>query len=323
MIRRRLVLAVMAGMVAAPATAQRSTAVPRIGFLTGEPAALGLDPFKEGLRRLGYVEGRNISLEVRLLSGNPDPERFAKLAGDLVRLNVDVIVAGGSDSIRAAQHATKTIPIIMAQTSDAVGAGFVSSLARPGGNITGVSSLAGEIVAKRLQLAKQIVSGARRVAVLSNPANPSHAPGIQVLQRAAAPLALELHVVEARGPADLQRAFSAMTALRADALLVLPDTAFNPHTQTLQLAAQAKLPAIWWRREFVETGGLVSYGSDNPAMYRQAAEYVERILKGAKPAELPVEQPSKFEIYVNLRTAAALGLQIPPSLLVLADKVIQ
>lgn len=323
MIRRQFLFGLAAGIVAAPAAvAQQPAKIPRIGFLTVAEPALSLDPFRVGLRRHGYVEDRNIALEVRSAMGRP--EQLDELASDLVRRNVDIIVAGGSDSIRAAQRATKTIPIVMTQTSDAIGSGFVSSLARPGGNITGLSSLTGEIGAKRLQLVKDVVPGARRVAILSNPANPSHAPGIQVLEHAARSLALELHLVVARVPQDLRGAFSAMAKAHAHALVVLPDNMlFNQRTEILQHAARAKLPAIWWRREFVEAGGLISYGTDNPAMYRQAAAYVDRILKGAKPADLPVEQPSKFEVFVNLRTARVLGLQIPQSLLVLADKVIQ
>lgn len=318
---RRKFLYGFAGLVVAPCAAQTGARIPRVGFLTGEPAQLGLEPFKEGLRARGYEEGRNVVLEVRLATAGP--AQLPKLAEELVRSKVDVIVVGGSDSIRAAQRATTTIPIVMAQTSDAVGSGFVSSLARPGGNITGISGLSAELAAKRLQLVKQVVPGARRVALLSNPGNPSHTPQVRLLEQAAPSLGLEVRVFQARKAEDFRSAFAAMAKASADALLVLPDTLVNPQTEVLALATAAKLPVIWWRREFVEAGGLLSYGQDNPAMYRQAADYVDRILKGARPADLAVEQPSKVEVFVNLRSARALGLQIPQSILLLADKVIQ
>jgi putative tryptophan/tyrosine transport system substrate-binding protein len=322
-IRRRFLVGLAVGIVAVPVCGQPIVKPPRIGFLTGEPPPLGLEPFRDGLRRLGYVEGRDIELVVRSAPENSRPEQFAELARDLVRLKVNIIVAGGSEYIGAAQRATTSIPVVMAQTSDAVGSGFVSSLARPGGNITGMSSLTGELGAKRLQLVSQLVVGALRVAVLSNPDNPSHPPQVRGLERAASSVGLKLHIVEARGSQDIPAAFSAMAAASADALLVLPDNSVKPGTGILEIATRAKLPVIWWRREFVEAGGLISYGVDNPGMYRQSAGYVDRILKGAKPGELPVQQPSKLEIFVNLRTASALGLQIPQAVLVLADKVIQ
>jgi ABC-type uncharacterized transport system substrate-binding protein len=304
------------------ADAQQREKLPKIGFLSASPPKLSLDPFREGMRHHGYVEGQNIILEVRSAASNRG--RLDELVADLVRRNVDIIVAGGSDSIRAAMRATKTIPIVMAQTADAVGSGFAASLARPGGNVTGLSSQAAAIGEKRIQLIKEVVPKATRIAVLINPANPSHSPALTVLDKAARSLGIEIHAVEVREAKDLESAFRAVVKARADAFLLLADSMlFNHREQILKFAFRSRLPSVYWRREFAEAGGLISYGVDNPAMYRRAATYVDKILKGAKPAELPVEQPSELEVLVNLKTARALGIQIPQSLLIRATRVIE
>jgi putative ABC transport system substrate-binding protein len=321
--RRRFLTAVFAlvvsGLASQSALAQK---LARIGFLSVSEPELSLDPFREGLRQHGYVEGRNITIEVHFATRQP--ARLPELAGALAASGVDLIVAGGSDSIRAAQRATKTIPIVMTQTSDAVGSGFVANLARPGGNITGLSSQAVVVGAKRLQLIKELVLRAERIAVLVNPANPSHPPGLKVLSEAAQSLGLQVRSVEIRDAKELDDAFGSIAKLSAEALLLLPDNMlFNQRDRIVRLAARARLPSVHWRKEWVEAGGLISYGQDNPALYRASAAYVHKILKGAKPGDLPVEQPGKFEVFVNLRTAKALGIAIPQSIRLQADKVIE
>ena len=304
------------------AHAQPRDRLARIGFLSVSEPELSLDPFREGLRRHGYIEGRNVALEVHFASR--DPGRLPQLAAALVASGVDVIVAGGSDSIRAAQRATKTIPIVMTQTSDAIGSGFVSNLGRPGGNITGLSSQAVAVGAKRLQMLKELAPQAERIAVLVNPGNPAHAPGIKVLGKAAQSLSMEIRQVEIRDAEQLDEAFAGMKKLGAHAMLILPDNMFfNQRDRVVRLIAQARLPAVHWRKEWIEAGGLVSYGQDNPALYREAAAYVDRILKGANPGELAVEQPGKFEVYINLKAAKALGIAVPQSIRLQADRVIE
>lgn len=302
------------------AVAQVRERVARIGFLTvGEPE-LTLDPFREGLQHHGYVEGRNISIEVRFAARFP--ERLPQHAASLVASKVDIIVAGGSDSIRAAQRATKTIPIVMAQTSDAVSSGFVSNLARPGGNITGISSQAVALSAKRLQLVKELLPSARVIGVLSNPRNPSHAPALKILSLAGGSLELTIRTIEVPYTRDLEVSFSSPPAREIHALLTLPDNEFFNHRERIiRLIAQARLPAVHWRKEWVESGGLASYGLDNPAMFREAAGYVHKILTGAKPGDLAVEQPTKFEFFLNAKAAKALGLSIPQSIRLQADRV--
>ena len=294
----------------------------RIGFLTAGDPEFSLDPFRDGLHQHGYVEGRNIAIEVRFATRNPD--RLPELAAALAASNVDVIVAGGSDSIRAAQRATKTIPIVMAQTSDAVAAGFVANLRRPGGNITGVSSQAVVISAKRLQMVKELVPHAKRVAVNVNPRNPAHSPALKILDQAAASMGLAIRTIELRDAKALEDVFSGVSKLDVQAMLLLPDNViFNQRERIVRLLAQARLPAVHWRREWVEAGGLISYGLDNQALYREAAAYVHKILMGAKPGDLAVEQPNKFELFVNLKAARALGIAIPQSIRLQADKVIE
>jgi putative ABC transport system substrate-binding protein len=268
------------------------------------------------------VEGQNIAIEYRWAEG--EYGRLPTLAPELVRLNVDIIVAAPTVAIQAAQQATGMIPIVMALANDPVGSGFVASLARPGGNVTGLSLFSPELSGKRLELLKETIPKLSRVAVLWNPSNPSVPPLLRETEAAAHALRLRLQLLEVRGPTEIDRAFSAIARDRAGALLVLPDpTAVDQQKRILDLAAKSRLPAMYWSRELVEAGGLMAYGANAPDMFRRAATYVDKILKGAKPADLPVEQPTRFELAINLKTAKALGLTFPPSILVRADQVIQ
>jgi putative ABC transport system substrate-binding protein len=307
------------------AAAQPPAKVARIGILS--PAAAASTPLSEairqGLHELGYVEGQNIVIEYRFAEGRD--ERLADLAAELVRLKVDVIVAGGAAAIRAAQHATRTIPIVMAGTPDPVAQGFVTSLARPGGNTTGLSLLNVDLPGKRLELLKETVPQSARIAVLANPAGAYYKPMMHDLTVAARVLGVQLHVVELRSADQLDTAFAAMTQAGANALIVMADPALMDglRGQVVDLAATSRLPAMYAWKMYVEAGGLMSYGPSLPGIYRYAATYVDKILKGAKPADLPVEQPTKFELVINLKTAQALGVTIPPTLLFLADEVIR
>jgi putative tryptophan/tyrosine transport system substrate-binding protein len=320
-----LILSLLATPLATDA--QQATKVHRIGLLrSGSPTSDKhlLEAFRQGLRELDYVEGQNLVIEDRYAEGRD--ERLPDLATELVRLQVDVIVAGGSNAIRAAQDATRTIPIVMAGTGDPVGQGFIASLAHPGGNITGLSALGAELPGKRLELLKEIAPQSGRVAVLANPASPNHASTMHNLTRAAQVLGLHLHVVELRHADELDSAFAAMTQARADALLVIDDSQLLNRQRArvvANLAAQHRLPAMHGWREYVDAGLLMSYGPSQLDMQRRTAVYVAKILKGAKPADLAVEQPTKFELVINLKTAQALGITIPPALLILADEVIQ
>jgi putative ABC transport system substrate-binding protein len=311
--------------------AQQATKVYRVGRLLGVgsppsgPDSL-FEAFRQGLRERGYIEGQNLILEDRYAEGSQ--ERLRDLAAELVRLPVDVIVAEGAAAVRAAQYATRTIPIVIAATSDPVGEGFVASLARPGGNITGLSFLGAELPGKRLELLKETVPQSMRIAVLANPAFPAHASRLHTLTEAARALGLHLHVVEVRRADEVDTAFAAMARAGADAVLVLEDAVvLNSESErgrvVANLAATHRLPVMYAWREWVVAGCLMSYGPSRPWMYRQAAIYVDKILKGANPAELPVEQATKFELVLNLKTAKALGITMPPSLLLLADEVIQ
>jgi putative ABC transport system substrate-binding protein len=274
------------------------------------------------MRALGYVEGQNLVLEYRGAEGQY--ERFPDLAAELVRLKVDVIVTGSTPGALAAKEATQTIPIVMAAIGDAVGSGLVASLARPGSNITGLSVLDPELVGKQLEFLKEVLPTVSRVAVLWNPAHPAHPLMVRAVDVAAQGLGVQLHLVEARGPDAFDSAFAAMTSAHAGALLVLGDRMFYQHLRRLaELAAMSHLPAISKTREFVEAGGLLCYGASLLDSWRRVATYVDKILKGAKPADLPVEQPMKFELVINLKTAKALGITIPPTLLFQADEVIR
>ena len=267
------------------------------------------------------MEGQNIVLYERWSEGKSD--RLPSLAAEMVRLNLDVIVAASTPAARVAQQATKTIPIVLTLVTDPVGDGFAASLARPSGNVTGLSMMHPELSGKRLALLKDVAPKASRVAVLRSPSTPLYASLLRETEVAARALGVQLQVVEVRGSAEFDEAFATLTRDHADALLWLPDPMFRHHLRRiLDLAAKNRLPALYWSRESVEAGGLMSYGANIPDMYRQAAIFVDKILKGAKPAALPIEQPSKFELAINLKTAKALGLTVPPSLLVQADKVI-
>jgi len=309
------------------AEAQQAAKIARIGYLAINLATAPhmREAFLQGLRDLGYVEGRNVVIEYRDAEGNV--ERLPALAAELVALKVDVIVAGGTPQALAAKQATRTVPIVFAAAGDPVTSGLVTSLARPGGNLTGLSALAPELVGKCLEHLKQAVPGVSRVAVLWQPgAYPERTEkdmlkGADVAARA---LGVRLQFVEARGPDDFDRAFSDMTRARAGALTVLPSTMFIIERRRLvDLAAKNRLPAVYAYRELVDAGGLMAYGADLADMFRRAATYVDKILKGAKPGDLPVEQPTKFELVINLKTAKVLGLTIPPSVLGRADHVVE
>ena len=323
----RLMLTLALTIFAAPLTnAQQVTKVCRIGFLhpgSALPEPASLETLRQGMRELGYVEGQNLVMEYRYAEGRE--ERLPDLAAELVRLNVEVIVAGGTSATRAAQHATRTIPIVMTGTNDPVGAGFVASLARPEGNITGLSFLGAELPGKRLELLKEAVPQSTRVAVLANPASPTYDPVMHNLTGAARALGLSLHLVEVRRAEELESAFAAMTHAGADALIVLSDPALMDTLlgRVAALAAAHRLPAMYNWKMYVEVGGLMSYGPSLSDSHRHAATYVDKILKGAKPADLPVEQPTQYELVINLKTAQALGLTMPPSILLQANEVIR
>jgi putative ABC transport system substrate-binding protein len=304
-------------------TAQPPGKVYRIGFLsTNPPPARAWDALLEGLREREYIEGRNLVFERRFSDGNA--ERFPELAAELVGLRVDLIIVMTTPAALAAKHATQTIPIVIPTAIDPVGAGLVASLAWPGGNLTGLSTLSPELSGKRLELLKEVVPGLTRVAVLWNAANPANASAWQETQTAARALGLLLHSQDVRGPQDLEGAFALTAKARPDALLVLGDSLINMHEQHIaEFATQNHLPSMFTRRESVMVGGLMFYGSSLPDRLRRAAYYVDRILKGAKPADLPVEQPTKFELVINLKIAKTLGLTIPPPVLFQADEVIK
>jgi len=324
------IVTLILSLLVAPLAAeeQQPGKVYRIGILGNAPPTIPAGArlyaaFAEGLREGGYIEGENLVIERRFAEGHF--ERFPSLAAELVSLRVDLILASSTLGALAAKQATRLIPIVMVYVLSPVESGLVSSLARPGGNVTGVAFGAGlEIVGKHLELLKEAVPQVSRVAVLSYPAYPLDAGFRRETQAAAVLLGLTLQVYEVRDPNELESAFAAMTKARAGGLLVLP----NPFTfiharRTADLAAKSRLPAVYPFRESVEAGGLMAYAANSPDMYRRAATYVDKILKGAKPADLPVEQPTKFELVINLKTAKALGLTIPQSLLIRADEVIQ
>ena len=325
---RRKFLAATAALLGAPlaANSQPRGKVYRIGYIqTAAPNEMGgLDKaLDEGLRELGYVEGRNIVFERRYAGGKQ--ERLPDLATELVRLNVDVIVTGGNPVIAAVKQATATIPVVMSTSRDPVGSGFIASLARPGGNITGLSSApTPEIEGKRLELLKEAFPRASRVALLWNPLPPGSETYRQVVESAARKLGVRLQAVEVRGRDEFEGAFVAMTRERADAVVVLGDPIFfTARIQVVALATKHRLPAMFHAREFVDLGGLMSYGSDLTYQFRRAAAYVDNILKGAKPGDLPVEQAAKFELVINLKTAKSLRISIPQSLRLRADQVIE
>ncbi len=318
-------------LILAPlAAAQQAAKIARIGFLAtgslGSPETQAtFDAFRQGLRERGYVEGQNILIEYRAADGKI--ERFPGLATELARLKVDVILAANTPAARAVQQATTTIPIVVPVIGDPVGDGLVASLARPGGNITGLTFLGPELVPKRLELLKQALPKVSRVAALWHRdafSERTTRDMLKATEAAARTLGVQLQLVEVRGPNEFDRAFSTMISERADALIVFPSTMlFNERKRIVDLAAKHRLPSMSQAREFVELGGLIAYGASITDLFRRAATYVDKILKGAKPADLPVEQPTKFELVINLKTAKALSLTIPQSVLGRADQVIE
>jgi len=319
------IVTLLVNLLAVPlaAAAQPPGKVYRIGYLSTNPPPAHLwETLLDGLRERGYSEGRNLVFERRFSEGNA--ERFPEFAAEMVRLRVDCIIVSTTPAAIAAKNATQTIPIVIPTAIDPVGAGLVASLARPGGNLTGLSVLAPELSGKRLELLQEVVPGMTRVAILWNAANPANAPVWQETQAAARALGLLLHSQEVRGPQDFEGALARTAQVRPDALLVLVDSLISMHHQHIaEFATQQHLPSVFDIREPVVAGGLMSYGPSIPDLYRRAATYVDKILKGTKPADLPVEQPRKFELVLNLKTAKALGLTIPPLVLFRADEVIQ
>ena len=317
------IVALVFAFFAAPfaADAQQPPKVPRVGYLGGSPSSPLLEPFRQGLRDLGWVEGQNITIEYRWTEGRA--ERLSELAAELIRLKVDVIYAQGSNAAaRAAKEATATIPIVFTTPADPLVVGLVSSLARPGGNVTGLGG--GTDTPKRLDLLKEAVPKIARLAVLWNPANPSNQALLEEVGEAAKTWGLQLQLIPVRTPSDLDGAFSAMTRERADGLLVFGDALFFvQRARLVELAAKHRLPAMYNRVEYVRAGGLLAYAANDIEQERRAAVYIDKILRGAKPGELPVEQPTKFDLLINLKTAKVLGLTIPPSMLMRADQVIE
>ena len=318
-------LCVMLIALSFPAAAQQPTKVPRIGWLAARSPSDQLtrtDAFRQGLRELGYVEGKSIVIEWRYAEGKPD--RLPALASELVRLKVDIIVSGGAVPTRSAKEATVTIPIVMTQDPDPVGSGFVASLARPGGNITGLSTLSPEISGKRLELLKEIVPKLSRVAVLGTSTRPGTAQELKEVEFAAGALKVNLQYLDVLDRKDIETAFRAASKGRAEAVLVLGNPILiSQKTQVVDLAVKSRLPVIYGvlGREYVEAGGLMTYSVNQIDLDRRAATYVDKILKGTKPADLPVEQPMKFEFLINLKAAKQIGLTIPPNVLARADKV--
>jgi putative ABC transport system substrate-binding protein len=326
MIRHLPALALLVSCLdlASVADAQQPVSPRRIGVLlvNSSPESKEAQAFRQGLKDAGYAEGRDVVIEWRSASG--DYDRIPELAASLVKRRVDVIVVDSTPGAQAITHATSTIPIVMAIVSDPVGSGLAASLAHPAGNVTGLSSMGTELSGKRLQLLKEAIPRLTRVAVLRNPDTPHHAKVIEELKAVAPSLSIELSVVDARTPAEFETAFSAISRTHPQALYVIQDASFFAHrTMPLRLMSKARLPAIYAPREFADEGGLLSYGTNLADLYRRSAGYVDKILKGAKPGDLPIEQPTKFELVVNLKTAKALGITIPESILVRADKVIR
>ena len=330
--RRRDFIALVGGAVvtwplAAPLSTQTQERgkVYRIGYLAYASSADAhfIDAFRKGLRELGWIEGQNVIIDSRSAEGRSD--RLSDLAAELVRIKVDIIVASTTPALVAAKNATGTVPIVAVNVGDLVALGLIVSLARPGGNITGVSySVGADLFGKELELLKEALPNIGRVAILSNPANPTHALAISNVKVAAQALGVELQLVEGRDPSEFDGAFAAMTKERVRAILVLPDGLFYLHrTRLADLAVENRLPSMHGLRENVEAGGLMSYGPNSLDNFGRAATFVDKIFKGAVPADLPLEQPTKYELVINLKTAKALGLGVPPSLLARADEIIE
>jgi len=332
-LRRRRFLAVIAGaFLATPlaAGAQQSGRTPRVGLLLPGPATSpisirGVEHFTQGLREHGYVDGKNITLEYRY--ANLDDNRLRLLASELARLNVDVIVVGGTQAALAARQATKTIPIVVAVMADPVADGLVATLARPGGNITGVTFLAPELTPKRLQLLREIIPHLSRLAVLQHPGVYSEATMRNLrneVEASAKPLRIQVQLFEARAPSDFDAAFAAMARARSEAMILFSSPVFYlEHRRLVEAAAKNRLPTMYYFLEAVQAGGLISYGVDINALFQPAARHVDKILRGAKPGDIPVERPTTFELAINLKTAKALGLTVPSSVLARADQVIE
>jgi putative ABC transport system substrate-binding protein len=318
-----LLLAVLVAPLAADA--QGTGKIVRIGRLSPVSAETDtpyLDAFRKGLRELGWVEGKTFTIEGRFADGKS--ERLPELATELVRQRVDVILTGSDLGALAAKKATATIPIVMVTTGDPVSAGIVTSLARPGGNVTGVTAIGQMLNAKRLELIKEAVPGVTRVAVLTNPRSTYTAPFLREKESMVRRLGLQLPILEASDPGGFEKAFAALVSDRAGALMVQTDAMFITHRRRIvELAAKSRVPAVYGDQEFVDAGGLMFYGATLAHLYHDAAGYADRILKGAKPADLPVEQPTKLELVINLKTAKALGLTIPPAVIGRADRLVE
>ncbi len=316
---------VLVSLLAHMAAAQQAKKVPRIGFMSLQSQVAEsprVEAFRQGLRDLGYIEGKTIEIEWRWAMAKP--ELLVDLAQELVRLKVDIIVTAGTPATQAAMNATKTIPIIMTSATDPVGTGLVASLAHPGGNVTGLSNLFQDLGGKQVELLKEAFPKVSRVAVFYDPANAGNAAWLGEMKVAADTLRITVQSLEVRGPDDFEPAFSAIKRERASALSVVRNAVTNIHrTRIVDFAAKSRLPAMYPDRVFVDTGGLMSYGPNFPDLWRRSATYVDKILKGRKPADLPVEQPTKFELVINLKTAKQIGLTIPQSVLYRADKVIK
>ena len=327
MTRKALAVSTITAILAVVVTshAQMATRVYRVAWVTPTPAAeqsFALNAFRQELRQLGYTEGENLTVEIRSVEAKPD--RISAIIAELVRLNVDVLVAVTQPTVQAAQQATRSIPSVMCSVGDPVATGLVASLARPGGNITGLSGLSPELAGKRLELLREASPRTSKVAVLWNPTNPSNAPQIRDLQAAARTLRIQLQLLKVSAPQDLESAFQAATRERAGAVIGLDDLfIFTQRSQIIALAAKGRLPGIYGWGIFADAGGLISYSPDFREMGRRAAVFVDKILKGAKPADLPVEQPTKFELVINLKAARAVGLTISRDMLLVADDVIE
>jgi ABC-type uncharacterized transport system substrate-binding protein len=305
--------------------AQQPTKIPRIGYLSGASSSTNVprrEVFRQGLRELGYVEGKSIFIEYRYAEGKLDLLR--SLAADLVHRKVDIILTAGPGPTRAAKATTSAIPIVMAQDTDPVADGFVVNLARPGGNITGLSTFAPELGGKRMEILREVVPKLASVGVLGNPTFPGNAPAMREMELAAKVLKVQLQYLDVLGVKDIEAAFRAASEARADAVLTLTSTILSTHrARLIELAEKNRLPVMYHNSQFVEAGGLMAYSANLTELFHRAATYVDKILKGAKPADLPVEQPTKFELVINLKTARQIGVTIPPNVLARADKVIK